>query len=267
MSRMKTQDPHQELQDGFDLAPPPPIGPDGAPGVPPQRTSPPARPSLCQAGPCRRYHRLVVQVDAEQPGAVRLPIVLPEGTPGAQQTPQGTVYCAPSAFHVQTHHYCYPDTGIEMPLGALPVVECNRWEPRVPPGVILVRGTRGVETRNREQPREAVERLFWDSAAGQAFRADVAAWEAARATEVLEAAEAERLIALSMETPTIACQVCGNRYEEQELDIQMRCGECRGANLQPRAIAVPFHGVLRTCHPGNKCSNYPDCENCGPARI
>ncbi len=242
MPRMKTQDPHQELQDGFELAPPPPIGPDGAPGVPPQRTSPPARPSLCQAGPCRRYHRLVVQVDAEQPGAVRLPIAPAYNhtredsalTP-CPECAKGVLYRAPAAFHVQTHHYCYPDTGIEMPLGALPVVECNRWEPRVPPGVILVRGTRGVETRNREQPREAVERLFWDSAAGQAFRADVAAWEAARAAESLEAAEAERLIAQSMETPTIACQVCGNRFEEHELDIQMRCGGCRGANLQPRA--------------------------------
>lgn len=257
MPRMKTQDPHQELQDGFELAPPPPIGPDGAPGVPPQRTSPPARPSLCQAGPCRRYHRLVVQVDAEQPGAVRLPIVLPEGTPGAQQTPQGTVYRAPAAFHVQTHHYCYPDTGIEMPLGALPVVECNRWDPQGAPS------GRG----DWADPEEWSRATLKSSISGRKYLADLALWESARAAEALEAAEAERLIAQSMETPTIACQVCGNRYEEQELDIQMRCGGCRGANLQPRATAVPFHGVLRTCHPGNKCSNYPDCESCGPARI
>ena len=119
---MKTQDPHNELQDGFDLAPVPPIGPDGAPQIPPQRVEPRARPSLCRAGPCRHYHRLAIQVDAATPGAVRLPIVLPDGTPGAVPTAQGTIYRAPAAFYVETHHYCYPDVGIEMPLGALPVV-------------------------------------------------------------------------------------------------------------------------------------------------
>ena len=218
---MKTQDPHSELQDGFEVAPLPPIGPDGAPQIPPQRADPPARPSLCQAGPCRRYHRLVVQVDAATPGAVRLPIVLPEGTPGAQQTPRGTVYRAPAAFHVQTHHYCYPDTGIEMPLGVLPVVECNRWDPEAPGK------DRGVAVSRKD---------FEKSDAGRTYRAEVADWEAARAAETLEAAEAERLIAQSMaETPTIACQVCGQRFEERELDIQMRCRGCLSANLQPRA--------------------------------
>jgi DNA-directed RNA polymerase subunit RPC12/RpoP len=162
-----------------------------------------------------------VQVDAATPGAVQLRIALPQGAQGAQETPQGTVYRAPAAFHVQTHHYCYPDTGIEIPLGALPVVECNRWEPQLP-------------TTNRIADQTQLR--FWDSAAGQRFRADVADWEVARATEQSEAAEAERLIAQSMaETPTIACQVCGNRFEEHELDVQMRCRSCVGANLQPRA--------------------------------
>jgi formylmethanofuran dehydrogenase subunit E len=77
--------------------------------------------------------------------------------------------------------------------------------------------------------------LFWQREAGSNYRAQVAAWEAARATEEFEAAEAERLIAQSMaETPTIACQVCGNRFEEHELDVHMRCRSCVGANLQPR---------------------------------
>lgn len=255
MGAMKTQDPHQELQDGFELAPPPPIGPDGTPQIPPQRAGPPARPSLCQAGPCRRYHRLVVQVDAEQPGAVRLPIVLPEGTPGAQQTPQGTVYRAPAAFHVQTHHYCYPDTGIEMPLGALPVVECNRWDPS---GVFRDSYGHELDAPTREERIH----LFWQGEPGAKYRAQVAAWEDDRAVEQAEAAEAERLIAQSMETPTIACQVCGNRYEEHELDIQMRCGGCRGANLRPRAS-----DPARDCHPGNRCTGWPQCERCGPPRL
>lgn len=237
---MKIQDPHSDLQDGFEVAPLPPIGPDGAPQIPPQRADPPARPSLCQAGPCRRYHRLVVQVDAATPGAVRLPIALPRGTPGAELTPQGTVYRAPAAFHVQTHHYCYPDTGIEMPLGALPVVECNRWSPRLPVGTPVVRGRDGMEpAHGRVATHKTADQhhtAFWDTAAGQRFRADVADWEAARAAEQAEAAQAERLIAQSLfETPTIACQVCGNRFEERELDIQMRCRGCQSANLQPRA--------------------------------
>jgi hypothetical protein len=182
---------------------------------------------LCQAGPCRRYHRLVVQVDAEQPGAVRLPIALPEGTPGAQETPRGTLYRAPAAFHVQTHHYCYPDTGIEMPLGALPVVECNRWEPQ------------GAPSRREDwtDPARWQRSTLESSGSGQRYLADVAFWEHARAFEQAEATEADRLIAQSMaEAPTIACQVCGNRFEEAELDIQMRCPGCIGSSLQPRAL-------------------------------
>jgi len=223
---MKTQDPHSELQDGFEVAPLPPIGPDGAPLIPPQRVGPPARPSLCQAGPCRRYHKLVVQVDAATPGAVRLPIALPHGTPGAQETPQGTVYRAPAAFHVQTHHYCYPDTGIEMPLGALPVVECNRWDPIGAPSA----------REDWLDPARWLQTTLESSASGRKYLADLAFWEQARACEQSDAVEAERLIAQSMaETPTIACQVCGNRFEEYELDVQMRCRSCVGANLQPRA--------------------------------
>lgn len=264
---MKTQDPHQELQDGFELAPPPPIGPDGTPQIPRRRAGPPARPSLCQAGPCRRYHRLVVQVDAEQPGAVRLPIAPAYNhtredsalTP-CPECARGVLYRAPAAFHVQTHHYCYPDTGIEMPLGALPVVECNRWDPDID-----VDGFWPDDPQIRPEQRR---REFWGRPAGVAHRDAIACWEESRAAEQAEAAEADRLIAQSMaETPTIACQVCGNRFEEHELDVQMRCRSCVGANLQPRATPAPFHGVLRTCHPGNKCSNHPDCESCGPPRI
>jgi len=132
-----------------------------------------------------------------------LPIVLSASNSGIEQAPQGTLYRAPPVFHVQTHHYCYPDVGIEMPLGSLPVVECNRWEPEP--------AASGVDARI------------------EAYEAEVRAWAAARASEASEAAATEQLIAASMAlTPDlIACQFCGNRFEEAELDIEMRCGLCR----------------------------------------
>lgn len=218
---MKTQDPHSELQDGFELAPPPPIGPDGAPLIPPQHADAPPRPSLCHAGPCVHYHRLVTQVDAENPRAVRLPIALPVGTPGAEQTQQGSVYRAPVAFHVEVHHYCYPDVGIEMPLGSLPVVECNRWHP----------SHSGVgDAAYRQEARER----FGASLEGREYRDKVTAWEDARAVEAAEAAEAERLIARSLVPDEAACQVCGHQFALAMLDDEMRCGKCRTSNLIPR---------------------------------
>jgi hypothetical protein len=146
---------------------------------------------------------------------VRLPIALPDGVLGAQ----GATYRAPPAFHVQTHHYCYPDVGIEMPLGALPVVECNRWDPESPSS------DRGIPVARAD---------FQRSAAGVAYREAVAVWEGQRAFEAAEAEKAERLIAESMATaPDTACQVCAQFFHENELDIEMRCPGCRGGRLQP----------------------------------
>jgi len=206
MAPMKTQEPHQELPDAFEPAPPPLMGVDGAPLVQPQRADPPPRPSLCTAGPCRRYHRLVTQVAAAEPGAVRLPIHLPAGTPGALETEQGTIYRAPAAFYVQTHHYCYPDTGIEMPLHDLPVVECNRWDPGGDPND---RGRRSREI---------------------GFHLDrVAEWEAERAAEATQAATVDaQITAALIAAPLMACQGCGLRFPESELDIKSLCTKCRG---------------------------------------
>lgn len=142
------------------------MGADGHP----EPARPPARPRLCEAGPCRRYHKFTIQVDAAAPRAVRLPILLPEGTPRTQPVPGGTVYSAPAGFFVQTHHYCYPDTGIEMPLGDLPVTECNRWEPH------------GGQDRFLRAPD------------GQEYLRRVAEWEGARLEEAHAAAEIQRAI-------------------------------------------------------------------------
>lgn len=185
--------------------------------MPPNRAAPPpARPSLCSAGPCRRYHRLVTQVDAESPRAVRvrLPVVpgaaAPVLIPGAWETPQGTMYRAPATFHVQTHHYCYPSPGIEMPLGALPVVECNLWDP--------------APDAQLEERRAAFAR----SGSGIDYNNALEVWGANHAAVLAEEEEASRLIAQSVAgAPLIACQSCGQQFEETDLDIEMRCAQCR----------------------------------------
>lgn len=168
---MKTQDPNEDLQDGFEVGPMAPPGADGGVSI---ADPPPPHPRLCEAGPCRHYHRLAVQVDETQPGAIRVPIALPGGMPGVQAVPGGSVYRPPGAFHVQVHHYCYPDVGIEMPLGDVPVTECNRWEPR----------TTRIQTPKSEGLGEYV--------------AAVAAWEVDRAKREQEAADIERSIEESL---------------------------------------------------------------------
>jgi hypothetical protein len=190
MSAMKTQDPREELQDGFELAPPP-----SEQAMQPAR--PLARPRLCEAGPCKHYHRLTVQVDAAQPGAITVPVALPESTPGAQSVPGGTVYQAAPAFHVQVHHYCYPDVGIEMPLGDLPVTECNRWDPMEPlpsPEVVVSRGSAAAivaAVGTRWEPTVLAQSR---AARVRAYLDNVAAWEADHRKREAEAADIERSI-------------------------------------------------------------------------
>lgn len=177
---MKTTVRPGDFADGFEPAPVPVVGGDGhlehavpGPAVPP-------RPSLCAAGPCRHYHRLEIQLEAEDPKAQRVPVRLPVLQPGMAVTPDGkeTVYRAPAAYHTAVEHYCYPEIGIEMPLGATPVVDCNRWEPSIPSAA-----TRDVRDR------------FWDSAEGRKHLEALEAWTRARELEAAAALEAERLIA------------------------------------------------------------------------
>jgi len=181
---MRTTVPPGQLQEGFEPAPAPPIGPDGAPIMSQPRPPLPARPRLCEAGPCAHYHRLEIQVDAENPGARKVPVRLPVLSPGMEAARDGTIYRAPAVFHTAVEHYCYPDVGIEMVLGPTPVVECNRWVP-----IATVDG-HDVVLRSALQ-----KRTFWESPAGQQFAAAVAAWEDARELEAKDAAESERLIA------------------------------------------------------------------------
>jgi hypothetical protein len=62
-------------------------------------------PSLCEAGPCRNYHRVVSVLDAQDP----------VGETGETRR--------------QITRACYPTAGIELELGETPVLTCSRWEP------------------------------------------------------------------------------------------------------------------------------------------
>jgi hypothetical protein len=94
---------------GFAPGPLPPRGPNGmVPAPPPSaRTGLPVidPPSLCEAGPCRNYHRLVSVMDVQDPVGATGPT------------------------HRQITRACYPTAGIELELGETPVLQCSRWEP------------------------------------------------------------------------------------------------------------------------------------------
>lgn len=79
------------------LAPPPPVS--KLPVIDP--------PSLCEAGPCRNYHRIVSVMDAERPM---------DGSDSPART--------------QITRACYPLSGIEVELGEFPILQCSHWDPR-----------------------------------------------------------------------------------------------------------------------------------------
>lgn len=172
MSSMRHNDIRDSLADGFELA-----------SVPEEtcvRQLVPARPRLCEAGPCANYHRFEVQVEAERPRGRKLPILLPERTPGATRVKDGTLYQPPTPFHTQTEHYCYPNAGVETNLGALPVTACNRWLPTE---------AGGPSGRVAIAPEK-----YLASEAGAQFLASVRAWEEQHAAELAQAQALEQQI-------------------------------------------------------------------------
>jgi hypothetical protein len=72
---------------------------------PPSRLPVVDPPSLCEAGPCRNYHRVVSVLDDQDP--------IGETGPTRRQISRA----------------CYPTPGIELELGETPVLQCSRWEP------------------------------------------------------------------------------------------------------------------------------------------
>jgi hypothetical protein len=157
---MNSRDVQDEQAETFEVGPPPPIAP--------QRPIPVPYPRLCEAGPCRNYHRLEVQLEAQDPGPVRVPPTARVHLPvvGAQILPDGTtVYQPPARFHTEVHHSCYPTVGIELVLGPAPVLECNRWTP--------YHDMRGPDPWGRDRER------FLQSPEGLAYTSEVQRWRAA----------------------------------------------------------------------------------------
>ena len=162
---MQSNDVQDALQEGWEVGPLPPPGPDGSLNLPPMRPQLEPPPLLCAAGPCRHYHRFEIQLDGAPPMGARL-------APGG-----GVVGQAPtSPFHVEVHHYCYPEVGIETRLGALPVLQCNRWLP--------------VSASDRANDDKARE-IFLATTEGRAYRHNHEPWRAERQAAELEDAQAE----------------------------------------------------------------------------
>src|SRR6185295_2340607 len=114
VAAMRSNDVRDDLQDGVESAALPPMAPDGGLELEPAEPLDDPPPRLCEAGPCRHYHRMAVQMDAQNPMAERR---------------DGQLVRHARVFHTTVSHYCYPDVGIETNLGSLPVLECNRWVP------------------------------------------------------------------------------------------------------------------------------------------
>lgn len=187
---MRSKELQDELQAGFEPTQLPAPAPDGTLALPPMRKSLPQAPKLCAQGPCVHYHRLTVQLDAEEARAARV---------ASGDKHHGRLVGAPSeSFHTATHHYCYPESGIEADLGALPVLECNRWLPmddidRGLLGLTVPRGPAFGPFRN-----DAITRFF-ATERGAMYQRELAAWQ--KALEAEEAAqraadqEAARIVA------------------------------------------------------------------------
>lgn len=152
---MRRNHAQEDPIEGFDASELPPVGPQGIPGAEDRRL-PLAPPRLCEVGPCVHYHRFQIQLDVESPKAAGI-------DPGGKMAGDG----GGQPFHVRTHHYCYPDSGIETDLGSLPVMECNRWDP--------------VPLVTIEKESEWRRRFFAEDPRGGKYREDFAAWNAARA--------------------------------------------------------------------------------------
>lgn len=166
---MVRNDVQDELAEGFEPAALPPIAPDGGLELPPLREPPRVPPRLCEAGPCRNYHRFRIQLDAAKPLPVR-------GADGTFIEPE-----APD--HHEDHHYCYPSVGIESKLGSLPVIQCNRWSP--------------ISPREIERADDETEEWLSHTDAGRAFTAELEAYRtgqrelAKREQVAAEAADAD----------------------------------------------------------------------------
>lgn len=115
------------ITDGWSPAPLA-VGPDGVVGVTEPKPAPPVQRSICQRGPCRNYHRMVVEADAD----------------------------AVTGQPTQVVHTCYPALGIEidLQLGDGAVFECSRWDPEDPEDYMT---SERLRRRREYEEREAAQ--------------------------------------------------------------------------------------------------------------
>lgn len=167
---MRSKELQDELQAGFEPATLPAPAPDGTLALPPMRRQLPQAPRLCAQGPCVHYHRLTIQLDAESAQAAAV---------AGDAVHHGRLVGAPSeSFHTATHHYCYPEKGIEADLGPLSVLECNRWWPQ----------SRSLAGQGS---REVAVDEFKASEPGKQYQHELNAWKAALEAEQTAQREAE----------------------------------------------------------------------------
>jgi hypothetical protein len=171
---VQRNDVQDDLQEGFDPAPLPPIGPDGALELEPPRKMPDPPPRMCEAGPCVNYHRFEIQFDVTRPIAERVE----EGGKLVGAAP-------PMPFHVRVFHYCYPTVGVETDLGDMPVLSCNRWEP--------------ISALERED-KTRVEDEFFASEDGKSYKTALDTWLANQKREQDET-ESIAVAGATQETP------------------------------------------------------------------
>ena len=172
---MQHNDVQDDLQEGFDPAPLPPIGPDGALELEPPRKMPDPPPRMCEAGPCVNYHRFEIQLDVTRPIAERVE----EGGKLVGAAP-------PMPFHVRVFHYCYPTPGVETDLGDMPVLSCNRWQPC---------------TREQIAKEQGVIDAFYETEEGQAYHTALDAWLANQKREQQETEDVAVAAATTESTP------------------------------------------------------------------
>ena len=135
---MNTVDPKDRLEGDWEPSQIPDLRPDAPAVEPPKlRVLPPEPPSLCAQGPCVHYHEVSYEMDA--------------------QKPLDHSEASSKSHRMRT---CYPSSGIEMPLDAA-VFECNLWLPSPP---------------KHEDQRETQRLRYMQSGAGEAYRADLEAW-------------------------------------------------------------------------------------------
>lgn len=226
MPGMRPIDIHNDLADEIEPGPIA-VGPDGSLGITQNARATPPPPRICEAGPCRHYHRFVTQLDAERPMAGGI-------EHGGEQHGRLIGDAGPAPFYVRVHHFCYPTAGIECDLRDLPVLECNRWSPQV---------GYSVDEQDRQK--------FIATEAGQRHQREMAAWIEARRAEALESATDS---AITPEITHVIVWVGGHNYKIKADGWSSILAVCQQACVAA-CMSEPSAEWILYDHDGNPITN------------